>query len=446
MAVLTAGACICMPTLSNLFVQPYLVVTYGALGANISVDNMYIMSIIALAVVVMLFGTLGMSKSKKTVPVYMAGITANSDERLFRGSLGGEVKATSRNWYMNEFFGEKVLDKPATIVTAVIMVVGLVASLAGSQMGAEYFVGTSLAMYMPLATMNEGLLQTLLGIVLFAIAGPVVGCLLAGLDRKITARMQGRVGPPLLQPYYDVRKLIEKDDVSVNTVEGTYITFALVLTVIGGGVFFAGGNFLMCVFLITLSALFFIVAAYSSRSPYSEVGADRETLQVMAYEPTVLFVAVCMFLALGTFDVAGVANIGLPMIVVCIPAFLALMFVLTIKLRKSPFDLSYSHHAHQELVKGVTTEMSGRTLAKVEVMHWCETTLFLGWVAMFFIWDNPVSIVLAVVAPALAFFLEIFIDNNFARVKWQKCLKWAWIVALVCGLANTAWLVFALIA
>ena len=158
-----------MPTLSNLLVQPFLVVTYGALGANISVDNMYIMSIIALAVVVMLFGTLGMSRSKKkTVPVYMAGITANSDERLFRGSLGGKVKATSRNWYMNELFGEKVLDKPATIVTAVIMVVGLVASLAGSQMGAENFVGTSLAMYMPLATMNEDLLQTLLGIVLFA--------------------------------------------------------------------------------------------------------------------------------------------------------------------------------------------------------------------------------------------------------------------------------------
>ena len=220
----------------------------------------------------------------------------------------------------------------------------------------------------------------------------------------------------------------------------------IVITMAVVSVFVAGGNFLMCVFLITLSALFFIVAAYSSRSPYSEVGADRETLQVMAYEPTVLFVAVCMFLALGTFDVAGVANIGLPMIVVCIPAFLALMFVLTIKLRKSPFDLSYSHHAHQELVKGVTTEMSGRTLAKVEVMHWCETTLFLGWVAMFFIWDNPVSIVLAVVVAALAFFLEIFIDNNFARVKWQKCLKWAWIVALVCGLANTAWLVFALIA
>ncbi len=54
-------------------------------------------------------------------------------------------------------------------------------------------------MYMPLATMNEGLLQTLLGIVLFAIAGPVVGCL-AGLDRKVTARMQGRVGPRCCSP------------------------------------------------------------------------------------------------------------------------------------------------------------------------------------------------------------------------------------------------------
>ena len=52
---------------------------------------------------------------------------------------------------MNELFGEKVLDKPATIVTAVIMVVGLVASFAGSQVGAGNFVGTSLAMYMPLA-------------------------------------------------------------------------------------------------------------------------------------------------------------------------------------------------------------------------------------------------------------------------------------------------------
>ena len=63
------------------------------------------------------------------------------------------------------------------------------------------------------------LLTTLIGTLLFALAAPVVGCLLAGLDRIISARMQGRVGPPLLQPYYDVRKLFEKERASVNAVE-----------------------------------------------------------------------------------------------------------------------------------------------------------------------------------------------------------------------------------
>ena len=48
------------------------------------------------------------------------------------------------------------------------------------------------------------------GSVAFAILAPIIGCLLAGIDRVISARMQGRVGPPLLQPYYDVRKLSQR--------------------------------------------------------------------------------------------------------------------------------------------------------------------------------------------------------------------------------------------
>ena len=53
--------------------------------------------------------------------------------------------------------------------------------------------------------------------------------------------MQGRVGPPLLQPYYDVRKLIDKDDVTVSGVDGMYMTCALVFTAFAGGIFFSGG-------------------------------------------------------------------------------------------------------------------------------------------------------------------------------------------------------------
>ena len=70
------------------------------------------------------------------------------------------------------------------------------------------------------ALLSNPIFLVVIGTIGFAILAPVVGCLLAGLERKITAKMQGRVGPSILQPYYDVRKLIEKDDVSVNGVDG----------------------------------------------------------------------------------------------------------------------------------------------------------------------------------------------------------------------------------
>ncbi len=289
-------------------------------------------------------------------------------------------------------------------------------------------------------------LSIIIATVAFAILAPVVGCLLAGIDRKLSARLQGRVGPSILQPYYDMRKLLEKDNVSVNTSEGIYITFALVFAILAGGIFFGGGNILLSVFIITLSSMFFIIAAYSSRSPYAEVGANRETLQVMSYEPMVLIMCVVFYLAAGTFNVAGIFDMEKPLFMYAWPTFIGVLFILTIKLRKSPFDLSMSHHAHQEIVRGMTTEMSGPTLAKVEIMHWCETVLFLGWIGMFFVWSGlgvwP-TILIGLVVAILAFLLEIFIDNNFARVKWHAMLTSAWTVALVLGGINMAVLIFA---
>ena len=291
-----------------------------------------------------------------------------------------------------------------------------------------------------ISTMN--FLAILIATVAFTILAPIVGCLLAGLDRIISARMQGRVGPPLLQPYYDVRKLIEKDDVTVSGVDGIYMTCALVFTMFAGGIFFAGDNLLMSAFIITMAALFFIMAAYSSRSPFAEIGAARESIQVMSYEPMVLLMAVCVFMASGSFMVRDLFSASHPIICFTVPAFIGFLFILTIKLRKSPFDISMSHHAHQEIVRGMTTEMSGKTLAKVEVMHWCETVLFLAWTGMFFIWGNPVSIAVGIIFALAAWFLEILIDNNFARVKWQAMLKWSWAVALVLGGINLVILAF----
>lgn len=442
MAILVVVCCVGMPFISGFAVEPYLVSVYMALGSSISMDNMVIMSIIALFIAVVMFGVMGTSKKKRIVPAYMAGISVDNEKRQFRGSLGDIRTASPRNWYMEGLFGEKRLDKPATILCAALMIVGIAATVA---LGSSVSGVGSLPMYVRGVTMNESIVNMLIGFVGFVVLGPVIGCLFAGIDRKLSARMQGRVGPPLLQPYYDLRKLMAKDSVSVNSVEDTYITCALIFTLLSGGVFFGGGNFLFCVFLITLSALFFILAAFSTRSPYAEVGANREILQVMSYEPMVLLVAVGMYLTLGTFDVAGTLQFDKPMIIATIPIFIGLLFILTIKLRKSPFDLSYSHHAHQELVKGISTEMSGRTLAKVELMHWCESILFLGWVGMFFLTNNPLSILVAVAVVILTFFFEIWIDNNFARVKWQKCLKWSWIVTAVVGILNVGGLILFII-
>ncbi len=283
---------------------------------------------------------------------------------------------------------------------------------------------------------------TLIGSLLFAVLAPVIGCLLTGLDRIVSARMQGRVGPPLLQPYYDVRKLFAKENVSVNNVEHAYVVCAFVFACLAGGIFFTGGNLLFVIFVITLSSLFFIMAAYSTRSPYSEVGAARETVQVMSYEPMVLLMAIGFFMAAGSFDTGVVFSLDAPVISTIWLIFLGLLFVLTIKLRKSPFDLSMSHHAHQEIVRGMTTEMSGPTLGLVEIMHWCENVLFLGWVGLFFVWGQWFSVIIAIVVVLAVYFLEIWIDNNFARVKWQFMFKSAWAVALVAGGVNIAVLAF----
>jgi formate hydrogenlyase subunit 4 len=270
----------------------------------------------------------------------------------------------------------------------------------------------------------------------FGILAPVFGCLLAGVDRKLSARLQGRVGPPLLQPWYDVRKLIAKQSVQVNSYQGFYVCMSLTLAVLAGAFFFAGGNFLLVVFVLTLSTLFFIIAAYSTRSPYAEIGAEREIAQVMSYEPMVILISVTYYFVLRTFDTSAVLSLDRPLVCALPLVFVGLLFILTIKLRKSPFDLSYSHHAHQELVKGITTEMSGRTLAMVEVMHWYEAILFLGWVGLFLAWGSWVSAALVVIGIIAVYFLEVFIDNNFARVKWQSMLKWSWAVTLVCCVLN----------
>jgi formate hydrogenlyase subunit 4 len=284
-------------------------------------------------------------------------------------------------------------------------------------------------------------IYAVIGLICYIIAGPFVGGLLAGIDRKVTARMQGRFGPPVLQPFYDVRKLCEKEPVTVNSGQDFYVMCFLVFVIITGGLFFFGENLLLVIFALTTANLFLVVGAYASNSPYSQIGAERELLQMMAYEPMVLLTAVGLYMTTGSFRIgeiisgAGLADGSIPLKYL-IGIFIGYLFILTIKFRKSPFDLSMSHHAHQELVRGVSTEFSGRTLALIEVAHWYENVFLLGFIFLFFQNGTWYMALVGVACALLAFFLEIFIDNTFARMKWQFALKSSWLVTITFGAAN----------
>jgi formate hydrogenlyase subunit 4 len=91
-----------------------------------------------------------------------------------------------------------------------------------------------------------------------------------------------------------------------------------------------------------------------------------------------------------------------------------------------------SHHAHQEIVRGLTTEFSGPALALIEIAHWYENVLLLG-IVYLFLGSNPL---LAVVMALLVYFLEIFIDMNYARFKWQLTLLSSWLITAVVAVPN----------
>ncbi len=127
MAGLAVVACIGLPIVSNAFIEPYIVSVFGSLGRDITVDNLWISSILAIFVFVVMFGGINASK-KKRVGVYLSGVSLDSDSRTYRNSLSGESIATSRNLYLTAIFGEDKIRLIGEVICATIIIVSLFAS------------------------------------------------------------------------------------------------------------------------------------------------------------------------------------------------------------------------------------------------------------------------------------------------------------------------------
>ncbi|HOV26142.1 MAG TPA: NADH-quinone oxidoreductase subunit H [Pseudobacteroides sp.] len=279
-------------------------------------------------------------------------------------------------------------------------------------------------------------IQNIIAIIVALIGAPIIGGLLTGIDRKISARMQNRYGPPLLQPFYDFFKLIGKERITVNQTQMVYVLGHLFFSIVCIIMLVLKQDLLMIMFVLAFSSVSLIMGAMSVRSPYSKIGAQRELMQMMAYEPVLLLMVVGIYLTNKSFMISNILENDKPLLFNLPLVFLAFLYVLTIKLRKSPFDFSTSHHGHQELIKGLTTEFSGPQLAIIELAHWYDLVLLLSLIALFFAKPLWVGIIIALVS----FFLEMLIDNVSARLTWRFMIKLTGIVGVGAAMTNIIWL------
>lgn len=258
------------------------------------------------------------------------------------------------------------------------------------------------------------------------IAAPIIGGLLAGIDRRLTARFQNRFGPPIVQPFYDFFKLLGKERISVNQTQVVYVWAHLLFAIAALILLVLKQDMLVLVFILAFSTISLIMGAMSVRSPYSKIGAQRELIQMLSYEPVLLLMVVGIYMETKSFMIESVFARSTPLLYSLPLVFFAFLYVLTIKLRKSPFDFATCHHGHQELIKGLTTEFSGPQLAIIELTHWYDLIILLGIISLFF--ANPLWV--GILIALGAYFIELIVDNICARMTWQWMLKATWLVGI----------------
>jgi ech hydrogenase subunit B len=256
---------------------------------------------------------------------------------------------------------------------------------------------------------------------LLALAAPAGVGLVLGIDRRANATVQRRMGPPVLQPLYDLTKLASKASRPADRVMAGLVLAQLGLSAAALVMLAVGGDLVVAVLLLGAGHVMFVLAAASVESPYAQLGASREVVLLVAREPLLLLVALAYAQAAGSTLVSQIVARG-PVLADLPTLGVPCAVLLGIALRKSPWDIATSHHGHQELVKGSTTEMAGLWLAAAELGHWYEVAFVL--VVIGLAAGNLVPLGLILVG--LSWAAVILIDNAVPRATWKVALGAAW--------------------
>ena len=219
------------------------------------------------------------------------------------------------------------------------------------------------------------------------IGGSALAWLFLWIQRKLAARLQGRKGPPFYQPFFDFVKLLGKETVTPGGVNRRLLfalpmvsvvaaTCALSLIPLPGNPMpsFAG-DLIVLLYLLEMPALCEVLAGYSSRSLYGQVGSAREAILWLGYNLPFLAAVVSLAIKAKSLTLATLA--AAPLGPVHLAAAAAFLFALPARLKRNPFSIP---NAEQEIVAGPFTEYSGVPLACFELSHGLE---LVGLVSLF---------------------------------------------------------------
>jgi len=265
--------------------------------------------------------------------------------------------------------------------------------------------------------------------VILIVLAPLIGGLVYGFERIVKARMQQRWGPPLLQPFYDVLKLADKRKMIVHSTHAFLGIMHFVSLWFALAVLLLGGDLILVIFLHLLSTSLLILAGYSTRSIFSHLGANRTAISTLCYEPVLILFAVSVFIQTGSFEVASIFSYNQPLVLKMPLAFMALLMILPIKLKKSPFDIA---EAHQEITGGVELEYSGIFFEAIYTAKWLDY-IFCYTLVYLFGANDPL------VGMGLVLFVFLYInalDNSSARVNYKQMLRFSLLVALPIAFIN----------
>lgn len=288
----------------------------------------------------------------------------------------------------------------------------------------------------------------------------VVALLLCGIDRKLVARMQKRVGPPILQPFYDFFKLLGKETIIPAAANRTVyllapllglaalITIQLMIPVFRFTAFSLVADVIVILYLLLIPALATIMGAAASGSPYAGVGLSREMVTILSCELPLLMVLLAIARSVGNAMGTGLcfslseiaayqsAHGSLLFHPSMIPAALAFLLVIPGETGSHPFDAA---EAETEICEGMLAEYSGKPLGVYKLSHAIKlltmtslfVALFLGGLGTgIVVLDAVIQVVLCTVVTVIVI---SFVHAITARLRIEQIFKFYW--TTVAGLA-----------